>query len=165
MKMIVDNETFGFFERLNKYRLVRKMAFNSLKELGLQPYFRGVRITDQKLFFRFSHSAIEGEFSYKKESIKIALRKEYKAHLQECRQYNIFFTDIDCFLIREPICESPLQPLKTNRYKERARGNFRINPNSRYKEYFEKIREKIKENLRKEAEQSKGSTLIQGTLF
>lgn len=60
MKMIVDNETFAFFEKLEKYRLVRGMAFNSLRDFGLQPYFRGVRIAEQKLFFRFSHIAIEG---------------------------------------------------------------------------------------------------------
>lgn len=93
------------------------------------------------------------------------MRQEFKAHLQECKKHNVFFTDIDCFLVRNPIQETPLQPIKTNRYKERAKGNFRINPNSRYKEYFEKIRQKIKENLRKEAEQAKNSTLVQGTLF
>ena len=165
MKMIVDNETLAFFEMLDRYRLVRSMAFESLKDFGLQPYFRGVRIQKQKLFFRFSHIAIEGEFSYKKESIKIALRREFKARLQECRRYNIFFTDIDCFLVRNPIQEAPLQPLKTNHYKERAKGNFRINPNSPFKEYFEQIREKIKENLRVEAEQYQKPSLTQGTLF
>lgn len=58
-----------------------------------------------------------------------------------------------------------LQPTEVRYYKERAKGNFNINPNSPFKEYFEKIRQKIKENLRNEAEQYQKPKLTQGTLF
>ena len=150
MKMVIDSEILGFVQKLETYRLMRSIALSALSGFGLQEYFRGVKIQGNLLFYRFSHNGAQREFIYKKEIIKQALREEYKKHIKECKERGLVFQDISCFVVRTPQ-EPAIQPYRVNRYKERAKGNFKINPNSRFKEYFEKMREAIRANIAKEA--------------
>lgn len=153
VKYGVADEDMVLWDKMFYWQILQKMAVYAIAPYGIKEQFLYAVIRGEKLIFYFYHQGARQEFRMRFEGIKQHLRVAFKAHIKECRRYDISFKDIDCALslrIIDKQSHLAQKSLKPQIYKERSTGDFSYNKDSILAQSFERLSQAIKERIAQE---------------